>query len=181
MIRKLLIYIKHQHVAILALVIAMSGSAYALTIPRNSVGNRQMRDNAIKSIEVANGTLTKSDLKAGTIPAAPREVYWALIGANGSVIRQKGGVTSTLNTNGDTNAQYRVTIPVATENCSFQATSGDPTPIGSNEFVIPKVMAIAPSTQSTKTVTVQLYAPDPTTLNNWFYYEDSFWFAAYCR
>ena len=52
--------------SILALVIALSGGAYALTIPRNSVGTAQLKADAVTSPKVKNRTLTALDVKTGT-------------------------------------------------------------------------------------------------------------------
>src|SRR5688572_23816681 len=76
--------------ATLALFLAITGGAYALTLPRNSVksrhiapkavkagdlangavSNRKLRANAITSPKVAPGGLLASDLAAGQIAAA---------------------------------------------------------------------------------------------------------------
>jgi hypothetical protein len=49
----------------------MGGVGYAaLKLPKNSVGSRQLRANAVNSSKVANGALLPSDFKAGQFPAA---------------------------------------------------------------------------------------------------------------
>ena len=159
----------------------MSGSAYAMALPRNSVGNRQMKDNAIKSVEVANGTLTKADMKAGTIPkipAIPRQVakYWAMVQANGSIHRQSGGISSTLGQS----SQYRLTFPSDITGCGYQATAGDPGAMGNLEYVIPRVMAAARSTIDNRTIVVQNYFPDATTNDNWFPTTGDFFVTVFC-
>lgn len=54
-------------IAVVALLAATSGTSYAAAaLAKNSVGNYQMKDNAIKSVEVVNGSLTGSDLSAAT-------------------------------------------------------------------------------------------------------------------
>jgi hypothetical protein len=53
-------------VSVLALFIALGGSAYAaLKLPKNSVGSKQIKKNAVTSAKVKNGTLTASDTKKG--------------------------------------------------------------------------------------------------------------------
>ncbi|WP_445149794.1 hypothetical protein [Baekduia sp. Peel2402] len=59
--------------ATLALFVALSGSAYAaIKLPPDSVGPVQLRDNAVSSPKVQNGSLLASDFKAGQLPAGPK-------------------------------------------------------------------------------------------------------------
>ena len=52
--------------SLLALVFAMGGTGYALTLPRNSVGAKQLRADAVTSAEVKN----RSSCARATSPAA---------------------------------------------------------------------------------------------------------------
>jgi hypothetical protein len=53
-------------IAILALFVALTGSAYAgSTLAKNSVSSKQIVDNSVASVDVKDGTLTKSDLAPG--------------------------------------------------------------------------------------------------------------------
>ena len=57
-------------VAYLALFIALGGSSYAaLRLPRNSVGPKQIRSNAVTSPKVKNGSLLSRDFAAGQLPS----------------------------------------------------------------------------------------------------------------
>ena len=58
--------------SMLALVVALSGSAYAVGLAEDSVGARQIKKNAVRSAEVKNHSLKKKDFKAGQLPAGPR-------------------------------------------------------------------------------------------------------------
>lgn len=59
--------------ATLALVLAMSGGAYAaVTLPKNSVAAKQIRSNAVTSTKVLDGSLTTKDFKKGQLPTGPR-------------------------------------------------------------------------------------------------------------
>ncbi len=52
-------------IAVVALLVATSGTSYAAAaLAKNSVGNFQMKDNAIKTAEVVNGSLSAADLSA---------------------------------------------------------------------------------------------------------------------
>jgi hypothetical protein len=52
-------------IAVIALVIALGGTSYAaVTLPRNSVGTAQLKNNAVTSLKVANNSLLKADFKS---------------------------------------------------------------------------------------------------------------------
>jgi hypothetical protein len=68
MVRALGAYVRRHHVGLLALFLAMSGTAYAATLPRNSVGTAQLKANAVTSAKVKNGTLRRSDFARGQLP-----------------------------------------------------------------------------------------------------------------
>ncbi len=56
----------------LAVTIALGGTSYAaITLPRNSVGEKQLRKDAVTTAKVRNGTLLKNDFKPGQIVGAP--------------------------------------------------------------------------------------------------------------
>jgi hypothetical protein len=69
-------------VSLMALFVALSGGAYALTIPTNSVGTRQLKKdavttskikaNAVRSSDVLNGSLLAADFKLGQLPAGAK-------------------------------------------------------------------------------------------------------------
>jgi len=54
-----------------ALVLAASSGAYAAGLAANSVGTQQLKRDAVTSAKVKNGTLTKKDFKAKTLPRGP--------------------------------------------------------------------------------------------------------------
>jgi hypothetical protein len=58
-------------VALIALVVALGGASYAaLSIPKHSVGTKQLQKNAVVSSKVKNGSLLGKDLKRG-LPTGP--------------------------------------------------------------------------------------------------------------
>ena len=62
--------------SIAALVVAVLGStpvgeAALNALPRNSVGPLQLKNNAVTSVKVKNGSLLRADFRAGQIPAGP--------------------------------------------------------------------------------------------------------------
>ena len=57
----------------LALFVALGGVSWAAaTLPANSVGKRQLRDNAVTGEKVANGSLRAADFTRGALPAGPQ-------------------------------------------------------------------------------------------------------------
>ena len=74
MLRSLALYLRAHHVGLLALFIALGGTAYAATLPRNSVGPAQLKANAVTTGKVKNGSLLKGDFKSGQLPAGERGV-----------------------------------------------------------------------------------------------------------
>jgi len=58
MLASLARYLRHHHLGLVAVFIAATGTAYAATLPRNSVGTKQVK----------NGSLLKKDFKAGELP-----------------------------------------------------------------------------------------------------------------
>jgi len=60
-----------------ALVVAILGAspvghaAWEAALPRGSVGTAQLKNNAVTSVKIKNGTLLKGDFKAGQLPVGP--------------------------------------------------------------------------------------------------------------
>jgi hypothetical protein len=112
-------------IASLALLVALGGTSVAavsVALPRNSVGNAQLKTNAVTSIKVKNGSLLRADFRAGQIPAgAPgpagpagpagasgpagpsgppgssgsANIKWALVKGDTTIVAQSGGITVT--------------------------------------------------------------------------------------
>jgi len=56
--------------ATVAIFLALGGVSWAVTtLPKNSVGSKQIKKNAVKSKKVKDGSLLSKDFKAGQIPA----------------------------------------------------------------------------------------------------------------
>ena len=54
-------------VSMLALFVALGGGAYAMTLPRNSVGTNQLKKNAVTSSRIKAGAVTGSKVKAHSL------------------------------------------------------------------------------------------------------------------
>jgi hypothetical protein len=58
-------------ISIIALVMAMGGTGYAaLSLPKNSVGSKQLKKNAVTGSKVKNSSLTGADIKNGSLKGA---------------------------------------------------------------------------------------------------------------
>lgn len=69
MLPKIATYARQHHLALIALFIALGGTSYAAAkLPKNSVGSKQIRSNAVSGPKVKNGSLLTEDFKAGSIP-----------------------------------------------------------------------------------------------------------------
>jgi hypothetical protein len=63
-------HLRRNAIAYLALFVALGGSGYAaLSLPHNSVGTRQLRNNAVTSAKVRDGALLARDFATGQLPA----------------------------------------------------------------------------------------------------------------
>ena len=58
-------------VAIIALVVSLTGTTWAVTsLPRNSVGSKQIKKNAVRSSDIKAGAVRGSDVRDGSLGAA---------------------------------------------------------------------------------------------------------------
>ncbi len=64
-------------VSLIALFVALGGTSYAAitTLPVNSVGTPQLKNNAVTSVKVRDGSLLSTDFKAGQIPGDAYAAY----------------------------------------------------------------------------------------------------------
>jgi hypothetical protein len=97
MIRRVGAYLARNHVALLALFIALGGTSYAVS--RNSVGTNQLRNNSVRSADIRNdnrsgGGLTGTDIRNSAL--AGRDVRDASL--TGSDIRGNSLFTSDIAT-----------------------------------------------------------------------------------
>ena len=77
-------YIRDNHLAFLALFLALGGTSYAaVTLERDSVGAKQIRQGAVTSEEVRNRSLLAEDFKGGELPRGRRGATGAA-GARGA-------------------------------------------------------------------------------------------------
>ncbi len=72
MVHRLRSYLLQHHIGLLALFVALSGTAYAAAeLPPNSVGARQLKRSAVVSSRVKDFSLLRRDFKRGQLPRGP--------------------------------------------------------------------------------------------------------------
>jgi hypothetical protein len=144
-------YVRHHHLALLALFVALGGTSYAATrIPANSVGSRQIKNQAVTLKKVSPSA--QKALRGHRGPQGPQGLQggqgatgegatklFALIGESGfdlAVLRSSGGVTVAA----DSGSGYRVTFPRDISTCVALANesidNGSATPINPLETSI---------------------------------------------
>jgi hypothetical protein len=121
-------------VALLALFMAMGGSAYALVVTSGSIKN-----NTIRSQDVRNGGLVGKDVRAdglggraikestlGTVPGAfvaHGSAHFAVMNAGGQQVRARGTTSAARTAEG----RYQVIFDRDVRSCAYYATVGGPT------------------------------------------------------
>jgi len=121
-------------VALVALVMAMGGSAYALVITSGSIKN-----NTIRSVDVHNRSLIGKDVRSnglggraikestlGPVPAAfftEGSQHFAVVNAGGQQVRARGTTSAARTTEG----RYQVIFNRDVRGCGYYATIGGPT------------------------------------------------------
>jgi hypothetical protein len=71
-LRALVGYVRRHHIGLIALFVALGGTAYAASLPRNSVGTKQLKPDAVTSAKVRNGALKAADFATGTLLTGPQ-------------------------------------------------------------------------------------------------------------
>jgi hypothetical protein len=121
-------------VALVALFMAMGGSAYALVVTSGSIKN-----NTIRSVDVRNGGLIGKDVRAdglggravkestlGTVPSAfvaHGGAHFAVVNAGGQQVRARGTTSAARTAEG----RYQVIFDRDVRGCAYYATIGGPT------------------------------------------------------
>ncbi len=102
-------------IAVIALAVALGGSAYAaVKLKKNSVGPKQLKSNAVVEKKIAGGAVTESKLADGIVGRnklkSDEQVQWALInGTTNGIVAQSGGVSIAQGSGG---GEYFVKFPV---------------------------------------------------------------------
>jgi hypothetical protein len=72
MTRGLIDYLRRHHLGLLALFVALGGTAWAVAVAPNSVGTRQIRDGAVRSAEVRDHSIKGVDIDESSLPTLSR-------------------------------------------------------------------------------------------------------------
>src|SRR5437762_3700489 len=81
---RVITHLRHNVIGYLALFVALGGTSYAaFSLPRNSVGSRQLRNGAVTNHKLANGAVGARKLDGKSI--AGYVAFWAQVGADGTV------------------------------------------------------------------------------------------------
>jgi len=141
-------------VATVALFVALGGTSYAVvSLPRDSVGHRQLRAGAVRSSEVKDGSLRTADLSSQTrtslrggkgipgpmgpqgLPGEPAIRFFAAVRASGEAVR---GNARAFGSKGIGAGRYDLTFAQPVTNCAFTATIGstDATPPPTGRIVV---------------------------------------------
>ena len=100
----------------IALVVALGGTGYAaLALPSNSVGTAQLKQDAVTSGKVKNGSLLRADFKAGQLPRGAKGARGA-VGAKGAT-----GATGATGAPGATGPAGAAARPGRSRQCSPRA------------------------------------------------------------
>jgi hypothetical protein len=118
--------------ATLALFIALGGTSFAaITLPRNSVGAREIRAKAVRSAEIRNRSVQVNDISKNARAAlrgkqgpagpagAPGVSEHARVGSTGRIV---GGTAVASAWGADQPGLYRLTFARDVSNCAYSAT-----------------------------------------------------------
>jgi hypothetical protein len=117
--------------ATISLVLAITGTAIALP-GRNSVNGQDIKNGAVKSLDVRDNNLRGQDIKESTLDTVPsaeqsEDVLWAVVtnpaGAGNAAIARSGQTGSTVAESG---GAVQVNFGRDVSNCAWTATRGLP-------------------------------------------------------
>lgn len=122
--------------ATLALVVALSGTAYAAGLPKHSVGTKQLKKNAVTSVIVKDGTVTSGDLADQGVEPADLSAASRALAATGPVSPTllSGGVHAVTYASGDVTSFGPVSghaVASSTVSGVAELSPGRPTTAGS--------------------------------------------------
>jgi hypothetical protein len=116
-------------VSSLALFIALGGTSYALTLPRNSVGSQQIRGAAVRASEIRAGAVRSSEVKDRSLGV--RDLSTAARGA----LRGQTGATGAPGPAGPSGVTYRAAVNSGGD--TFRGSGGARTSTrGTTEFLV---------------------------------------------
>jgi hypothetical protein len=129
--------VRRHHIGLLALFVALSGTAYATA----TIGSSDIKSNAIKSRHIRNGQVTAADVNeaslgkvpsADTLDSSVGDVMWAVVQSDGSLVRWSPGVACPVlqpfepPTCGGNASSYFVGFPRSIVDCAWVASPSSP-------------------------------------------------------
>jgi hypothetical protein len=69
-VRTVAAYARRHHIGLLALFVALGGTSYAATLPRNSVGSGQLKSGAVRTADIARNAVTGAKIRKDSIRSA---------------------------------------------------------------------------------------------------------------
>jgi hypothetical protein len=117
MIRIALAYLRRHHLGLLALMVALGGTAYAA----NSVNSSDVKNETIRSADIKDNAITADDLNDKSVPTAVFSATIAAFGGTPDLVNSEG-ITGLEQTGVGT---YEVNIPGGAE-CNFALTATFP-------------------------------------------------------
>ena len=123
-------------VALVALFVAMGGSAYALVITGKSIRNgtvtgKDLRDRSITGKEAQRDSFGANAIKEGDLGIVPQALLahgsarFAVVNGSGQVVRGRGATAARTG-----NGRYQVIFGSDIRSCGYFATIGDPSASG---------------------------------------------------
>jgi hypothetical protein len=124
-------------VALIALVMSLGGSAYALVITGKSIKNgsvtgKDIRNRSLSGNEVRRDRLGGGSIKESTLGPVPVAVLaaggtrYAVVNAGGQAVRSRGATSAARTGDG----RYQVIFDGDVRNCAYFATIADPSAAG---------------------------------------------------
>jgi hypothetical protein len=128
---RLIGHIRANVIAYCALFVALGGTSYAaISIPKNSIGTRALRNGAVTSNKLGKGSVTTKKLDSKSI--AGTVAFWARIDQSGNVIRSSEPATTQSWPTGHGVVTFRGRFSPA---CFPLATAGPPLGLGTVGYV----------------------------------------------
>ena len=118
-------------IAVIALVLAITGTAIALP-GRNSVNGQDIKNSAIKSLDVRDNNIRGQDIKESTLGSVPsaevaQNLLWAVVtnpaGAGNAALARSGQTGTTV---GESGGAVQVNLGRDVSGCAWNATRGLP-------------------------------------------------------
>ncbi len=151
-------------ISIIALFVALSGVAYAATLPKNSVTTASIKSRAVTGDKIAkntilgsriiNGTIKGKDILISTLPTVPSATTagsWAVVTSGGQLFRNRNATSVTVLPG---TGNYQVTFNSNVQNCVYNATAGETTAANAVPATGQGEANVAPSPNSPNAVTV---------------------------